>query len=152
TAAACRAPGAVGPTKAQNRRSGVAAALPEEVVVGLDLGVPLRLLEQLLVRAGPHVEELRRLEGLVLVLGVLLGVLDADDETLEVPSGPDGDDVARGQAHLPAVARVEAVDRVRDLPDLSAEAVGVGLRIELRLERVARHDLVGLLPDALEQT
>ena len=61
-------------------------------------------------------------------LPVLLGVLDLDDEALEVARRPDGGDVARGQDHVPAVAGVEAVGVVVDALDLSAEAVGVGLR------------------------
>src|SRR5262249_60617606 len=37
-------------------------------------------------------------------------------------------------------------------PESPAEAVGVGVPIDARLERLARHALVGVLPGRLQQT
>ena len=76
-------------------------------------------------------------------------VLDLDDELLEVARRPDRDGSPEGSVMLPAVAGMEAVRVVADLPDLAAESVGVGRGIEARLERIARDDLVGRRPGRL---
>ena len=62
---------------------------------------------------------------------------------VEVPRHPDRGAVARRKRHLPALARMEAVRRVVDPMDGASEPVGVGLRVEMGLERITRNRLVG---------